>query len=283
MHARITNLEIIGIIAVVCFLLAIAGTIVVSTWQIIQATVNYFFKDYINRYLLLHSLHPQSREFLEKKFRYYQQLNYKDRRIFRKRVQKFINMKEFVPRGELMEVTREMKTLIAASAIQITFGHPGIYFSHFYKIIVYPDNYYSIITRKYHRGEVNSRGYIVLSWKALVNGYLNDNDGRNLALHEMAHALKIADAVKNEEYNFMDTAVLNKFKWLGRSEMEKIVNGNDSFFRDYAAIDDYEFFAVAVENFFERTEQFENKHPEIFYLMVELLNQNPLTHARTNY
>lgn len=276
-------MEILGIVLIICLLLAVVGTILVNTYQVIAAVFNYFFKDYINRHLIFRKLHPESIEFLKNNFRYYQQLNDKEKQLFERRVQKFISMKEFVPRGGVKEVTREMKTLIAASAIQITFGLPSIYFSHFYKILVYPDNYYSTITRKYHRGEVNTRGYIVLSWKALTEGYLNYTDGRNLALHEMAHALKIADATRNEEYNFMDTGTLNKFKWLAREEMQKIADGHNSFFRDYAAIDDYEFFAVAVENFFERTEHFESAHPELYYLLCELLNQNPLAYRKAGY
>jgi MtfA peptidase len=48
-----------------------------------------------------------------------------------------------------------------------------------------------------------------------------------------------------------------------------------SFFRDYASMDDHEFFAVAVENFFERPHEFEKNHPELFQVLGALLNQEP--------
>lgn len=58
--------------------------------------------------------------------------------------------------------------------------------------------------------------------------------------------------------------------------MALIDAGEASFFRDYAATNDHEFFAVAVENFFERPHEFHNHHPKLFGLMEEMLNQRPL-------
>jgi Mlc titration factor MtfA (ptsG expression regulator) len=269
--------EFIGWLLGIVLMLVLVATVVINFYQVIRAIVNYFLKDFINRHLIFRKLNPASKAFLETSFKYYQRLNDDDKLMFERRVQKFIKMKEFVARGELSSVTTEMKTLIAAAAIQITFGLPSIYFSHFYKILVYPDSYYSTVTHHYHQGEVNTRGFIVLSWKNLLQGYMDDSDGRNLGLHEMAHALKIVDAIRSDDYDLMDTGTFNKFIRHARIEMQRIADGHDSFFRDYAATNDYEFFAVAVENFFERSQEFESHHPELYGLLCELLNQNPLT------
>jgi Mlc titration factor MtfA (ptsG expression regulator) len=147
--------------------------------------------------------------------------------------------------------------------------------SKFYRILVYANDYYSTITQRYHRGEVNTRGFIVLSWSNLVAGYANNTDGRNLGLHEMAHALKIVDAFHSEEQNFFDRKTFIQFINHARAEMMRIEMGEESFFRDYAASNDHEFFAVAVENFFERPNEFRDYHPELYSLLGELLNQNP--------
>jgi Mlc titration factor MtfA (ptsG expression regulator) len=273
------SLVLVVLIFVFTFFALIVFVIFWQSWLVVRAVANFFMKDYINRHLIFRKLHPSSKKFLEDNFKYYQRLSNNDKVIFERRVQKFISMKEFVPRGELNVVTREMKTLIAASATQITFGLPSIYFRHFYRILIYPDAYYSNITKRYHRGEVNSTGLIVLSWKNLVNGYLDDTDGRNLGLHEMAHALKIADSIQNEEeYDFMDSGTYSKFISEARLEMQKIAIAKSSFFRDYAATNDYEFFAVAVENFFERPKAFYEYNQKLYELLCELLNQNPLTY-----
>jgi Mlc titration factor MtfA (ptsG expression regulator) len=273
------SVVLIVLIFVFTFFALIVFVIFWQSWLVVRAVANFFLKDYINRHLIFRKLNPSSKKFLEDNFKYYQRLSNSDKVIFERRVQKFISMKEFVSRGELKVVTREMKTLIAASAIQITFGLPSIYFRHFYRILIYPDAYYSNITKHYHRGEVNSTGLIVLSWKNLVNGYLDDTDGRNLGLHEMAHALKIADSIQNEEeYDFMDSGTYSKFISEARLEMQKIAIAKSSFFRDYAATNDYEFFAVAIESFFERPKAFYEYNQKLYELLCELLNQNPLTY-----
>ena len=182
-------------------------------------------------------------------------------------------MKKFIPRGGLKEVTATMKAIIAASAIQITFGYPGIYFVHFWKILVYQNDYYSEITNKYHQGEVNTRGYVFLSWESFLVGLNNPTSGRNLGLHEMAHALRIENAIRNHEYDFIDFQYLIQFEKLAREEIIQINNG-ESMFRSYAGSNTMELFAIAIENFFERPEKFRNHNPELFDNIGKLLNQD---------
>jgi hypothetical protein len=176
-----------------------------------------------------------------------------------------------------------MRTLVAASAIQITFGFPSVYLHRFTKVILYPDVYYSTITEGYHQGEVNSAGIIVLSWQNLLQGYLNPYDGRNLGLHEMAHALKISDATSQPGYDFFDRQAFYDFVSYAREEMQLIVNGEASFFRQYASSNDHEFFAVAIENFFERPLEFNDFHSQMYTSLARLLNQDPLNrvHSQT--
>ncbi|MBI9069045.1 MAG: zinc-dependent peptidase, partial [Salinivirgaceae bacterium] len=105
-------------------------------------------------------LNPKYKIYLQKHFSFYNKLSTSDKEHFEKRVQLFIDLKTFIPRGGLTEITPELKAIIAGAAIQITFGYPHIYFKHFRKIIVFPDKYFSKITGQYHKGEVNSRGGI---------------------------------------------------------------------------------------------------------------------------
>lgn len=212
---------------------------------------------------------------LKKYFRYYHTLNPVEQKLFEKRVQKFIHLKTFVPRG-MPEVTDEMKALIAGSAIQLMSGFPKIYFAHFKRILVYPDNYYSEISMRYHQGEVNMGGLIILSWRNFVEGYIDHEDGRNLGLHEMAHALRLENAVRNEEYGFLDDDLLKKWTDLCYREIHKMEDGESDFFRSYAATNSHEFFAVAVENFFERTVEFHKWHPEMYNTLAQMLNQDPM-------
>lgn len=213
---------------------------------------------------------------LNKYFIYYRYLSQKDKMIFEARVIRFIKEKEFVPRN-FREVTSEMKILIAATAVQITFGLPHITLRHFERVIIYPDTYYSTLTGKYHKGEVNPRvRSIVLSWKSFVEGFLHPDDSLNLGLHEMAHALELENLIENGESNFLSTVSLERWRDCIEPVMEEIKSGKHTFFRAYAAHNEQEFFAVAIENFFERPEAFHSRYPEIYDALAALLNQNPL-------
>lgn len=222
------------------------------------------------------SLNEQQREILSRNFVFYNKLPSQSKSIFEYRVARFIQSKNFVPRS-LKTVTMEMKVCIAAAAIQLTFGLPKIYLTHFKNILIYPDQYYSTITRQFHHGEVNPRlKAIVLSWKNFVAGYSTE-EGVNLGLHEMAHALFLENYIRNDEFAFLPKEALAAWDELAMEEMEKIVAGNaPAFFRKYASENTHEFFAVAVENFFERPEEFYRYHPKLFALLCQILNQNPL-------
>lgn len=58
--------------------------------------------------------------------------------------------------------------------------------------------------------------------------------------------------------------------------MNLIADGQSSLFRRYAATNDHEFFAVALENFFERPAEFRNFHEEMYESLAALMNQDPL-------
>ncbi len=256
-------------------LLLLALFILYNIISSIRTVVKWYFGDYINTQLLMARIDPLYKEPLRKYNSYYQRLNASDKVIFEKRVQKFINKKQFIARG-MNRVTDEMKALIAGAAIQLTFGHPSVYLEHFRRILVYPDGYYSQISKRYHKGEVNMAGLIVLSWKNFVKGQADYEDGRNLGLHEMAHALRLENIITNEEYRFLDKQAVNSWNKLALKEMKKTEEESSGFFRSYATTNSQEFFAVAVENFFEKSQEFHEKHPKLYGALVTMLNQDPM-------
>lgn len=216
------------------------------------------------------------RDILQKYFTYYQHLLPADKARFERKVVNFIWGKRFIPRG-VSEVTIEARVLIAAAAVQLTFGLKDMRLTHFTRILVYPNDYYSSITKRYHRGEVNPRfGVIVLSWQSFIDGYITPGDSVNVGLHEMAHALRLENIFRSEDYPpFFDDTLLKQFDDFGRDFCRQTVTNPARFFRPYACTNIEEFFAVAVENFFERSAQFKGEFPEIYSIMSRLLNQDP--------
>lgn len=220
-------------------------------------------------------LSSQHREFLAKNFTFYQKLPPKSKQIFERRLVSFMNSKKFIPR-QMERVSWEMKVLISASAIQLTFGFPKVQLSFFRHILIYPETFFSKANQQQHKGEVNPQAKaIVLSWKHFLEGYLK-SDGRNLGLHEMAHALRLENRIMNEEYNFLDREVLKEWEIHAQHTIQEIRNGTEEFFRKYGSVDHEEFFSVAVENFFERPKQFHEKHPLTYTTLCRLLRQDPL-------
>ena len=212
---------------------------------------------------------------LRKHSRYFQKLLPGQQRDFERRVAQFIASKTFIPRN-FEEVTDEMKVLIAAAAVQLTFGLQRVGMKHFQYIVVYPKEYYSPDGENFHKGEVNpKRKAIVLSWRYFVESMAKD-DGRNLGLHEMAHALELENMIRNGEQDFFDRDVLQKWSWEVAREIRRMREGAASFFRDYAATNHHEFFASAVEVFFEQPASLYDYNRRLYGLLCVLLNQNPL-------
>jgi hypothetical protein len=126
---------------------------------------------------------------------------------------------------------------------------------------------------------VNPRfGIIVLSWQSFVNGYITPDDAFNVGLHEMAHALRLESIIRNEEYEFFNHELLEKFDNIADGVCLRIQElGMQSVIRPYACTNKHEFFSVAVENFFERPKQLKDELPEIYFILTKLLAQDPLT------
>jgi Mlc titration factor MtfA (ptsG expression regulator) len=221
------------------------------------------------------------RDILLKYFTFYQKLSPQNKTIFERKLVKFLYSKRFIPRN-VPEVSIEAKVLISASAVQLTFGLPDIYLRHFHTILVYPDDYYSSITKRFHKGEVNPRfGFIVLSWQSFVDGYINQTDSFNVGLHEMAHALRLETIVRDEDYEFFDETLMQKLDdFAHRYCSDHEAQGAD-FIRPYACTNVHEFFSVSVENFFERPVAFKNTLPELYGILSRILNQDPAVLTET--
>ncbi len=203
---------------------------------------------------------------------YFKRLSEEYQNQFYARVKKFVRTKEFIP-VEITEVSQIDKILIAASAIQLTFGLDAFILSRFHTIYVYPNHFYNSKTKNRHKGEVNIHGSISLSIHDFHLGNKIENDGVNLGLHEMAHALRVEQFLEQDSDDFFNSY----FAKIGSTLKEEISNAqNDDFIRAYGKTNAHEFFAVCVENFFERPGKFKEEMTELYAHFVVLLNQNPL-------
>jgi MtfA peptidase len=216
--------------------------------------------------------------FLDTHFGYFSKLKLNYKKEFISKLEMILSNKRFIARGGLVEVTSEMELLIGATITMVVFGWKRLKLAHFHTILIYPNTYFSTINRNYHRGEVNPRhGLIVVSWQCFLEGLANPSDGINLGIHEVAHALKLANQIDTDgEREFDPRAWAEYIKWVA-AEIEKIQLGLPSVFRESAALSEHEFFAVALETFFEKSMELKAYHPELYKAMVHLMRQDPIT------
>jgi len=204
---------------------------------------------------------------------YYRNLSDKEQKHFEKRILMFISLKRFY-RFDKSEATDEMKILIAAAAIQITFGFSdGYEYEVFRKIAISDKEYVSQQTKKVHQGEANpGKSLIAFSWKRFMEGVKNPQNPVNLGLHEFAHALFINNLSGYHNRHFLETIG----QW--HATVSKLMQEQAiyDFFRDYAFDNKMELFAVSVEYFFENSKAFHAHLPQLYSVMCRLLNQNPM-------
>ncbi|HEX2934752.1 MAG TPA: zinc-dependent peptidase [Bacteroidales bacterium] len=273
----------------ILFFSLLSAFVVVFPVFIIISLVKLIFRDsFIIRkeksLVKLFTLFPQRidkyiHELLVAKFPYYTSLSSSERIRFYVRLRLFIESKRFKP-CQILEVTQEMKILIGASAVQLTFGLDKFIFHHFKTILVYPKAFlYS--DRNYHKGNVNVKGSISISFEDFVKGYADPTDSYNLGLHEMAHALELEYNLK-DEYDAFFGAYYERWLKSAATELVRMNYGQSDFLRKYAGRNVKEFFSVCAENFFERPILMKEKLPEIYRHMTLLLNQDPASGKFSN-
>lgn len=208
-------------------------------------------------------------------------------------VQLFVDDKTFEGCGGLA-LTDEIRLTIAAQACLLLVGldvdlpYPGLD-----SIRVYPAGYRAPNVRRdgfvvtedvdHRLGESSGRGYVVLSWRDVLRGTLDPADSRNVVLHEFAHQLDTMDGSANGA-PVLDRADLYG-PWariLGAAYAQLVADidaHRPTTLDPYGATNPAEFFAVAIEAFFERPVRLRSAHPELYAVLVQYLGQDPAVSA----
>jgi MtfA peptidase len=209
---------------------------------------------------------------------YYKHLTSQERKRFEWRAYYFLNTTDIEFRGFAgpgLINQNSVRYLIASVATQMSLFLTEDCFDAFHKIIIYPQDYYSTITKQYHKGETNpGAGVIVLSYQSFKKGFESSTDGVNLLMHELAHALWLEN--KLFDYQIFDAQSLRNYQALAAEELQRLQSNEQHFLRKYAGTNPEEFFAVTVENFFERPAALQQALPDLYRAMTKLLNQDTL-------
>ena len=208
---------------------------------------------------------------IQKHSHFYNCLTTSEKKVFEHRVSRFIKEHNFVGNG--IDISEEIKTLVATMAVTLTFGMHRYLFSRVKTIIIYPESYYSTILEQYHKGETNPKLHLVVfSWIDFLEGINDKTDNLNLALHEFSHALHFSFLNGNsysaisfrKHYN-----LILKYLKVDKNRQELL---ESNYLRSYGYENKYEFLAVLIEHFFETPETFQQKLPNLFELVKRMLN-----------
>ncbi len=175
--------------------------------------------------------------------------------------------KHFFGAGGL-EIGDEHRVTIAAAAARLTMRLDVALYDDLTEIVIYPGAYAHPDAGEIAvLGEAHAWGTVVLSWEAVVQGMRNPRDGHDTAVHEFAHVLDRVDGAfdgapalrAHDHYRPWATAMSRHYdKLRARDKKTRAV------LRDYGAINEAEFFAVATETFFERPEQLRTQAPDLY-------------------
>ncbi|RMF53759.1 MAG: hypothetical protein D6746_15250 [Bacteroidetes bacterium] len=216
------------------------------------------------------------RSWLEVHVPLYAHLDPSARARFERDVQFFMHEMTFEA-IEGVELTDTLRLAVAAGAALLVHGRPDWELNTTRTFLFYPDrfdeDYYETYAADYD-GMVHPQGPVILSARAVLEGWDHPRDGDNVVLHELAHLFDFDNALADGTPSLMDPASARAWARLVRREMRRVRIGR-SMLRRYAATNPAEFFAVAVENFFERGHVMAIRHPELFEALKAFFNLDP--------
>lgn len=180
--------------------------------------------------------------------------------------------------GVGIEVDDDLRLLVAASAVTLSLGWDDFDWSVLTEVLLYPENF----DRDYGfeqadlAGQAHPWGTVILSVPALYESFEYPDDSFHVGLHEFAHLVDLADDSRMEGIP-AGLGEARQREWVGimEAEMARLRRAGRSVIDDYGADEPAEFFAVAVEAFFEASQAVRAEHPTLYTFLAGYFAQDP--------
>lgn len=178
-----------------------------------------------------------------------------------------------------VDVDDETRVLIAAAAAMLSNGLVDWEWPNVRDIVVYPrafDDEYRTDAHPTILGMVHSHGPILISQPDLRHGFLVPDDSNNVALHELAHVIDMADGYADGVPAGLSWVATAPWIRVVADRLQKLREARyGDTLRDYAATNETELFAVAVEAFFEEPRRLAEHDAELYEMLRGYFNQDP--------
>lgn len=232
----------------------------------------------------LSRLRPKIEPFFKEHIPFYRYLNLEQQQSFVTRALDFLtNQRMFYvdrDRGQnqsLESFDPSLAWRIAAAAAIISSGLEDLQWPEQRDILVYPEAFDEEYNSEAHApilGMVHAQGPILFSARELRKSF-EQLDGHNVAIHELAHVLDMADG-------YADGALAGS-RWTDGEHWEDSIDQRQlqirrrryQTLRAYAGTNSAEFFAVALEVFFEDPKRLQTRDPELYQSLSKTFRLDP--------
>jgi Mlc titration factor MtfA (ptsG expression regulator) len=223
-------------------------------------------------------LSEQYRRWLQDHVPLYSQLDAAGRARFERDVQFVLDEYSFEGVQDVT-VTDALRLSVAVGSAVLLHGRPSWELPGSRSVLFYPERfdetYHGNISASYD-GMAHQQGPIILTVASVRQSWDDPGDGNNVVLHELAHLFDYDNEGADGVPSLVDPGSAPDWQALVRDEMRRVAQGR-SLLRPYAAEAPSEFFAVAVEHFFEQPELMASHHEELFRALVSLFQLDPRT------
>ena len=181
------------------------------------------------------------------------------------RIALYMEANEFRPQGT-EKVPEDVKAVIAASVVQLTFGMDDYLLNKFEHIIVYPHPFPSPQYERWHACEnYEPDGAILFSAEQLMAGFAAPQKFFHIGLYEYAKVLQIC----HPDFHFPDWPADSWGKLTAVSGFSKAA------LEKWVGLPDLDLTAVAVAHFFVFPEKFKTVLPQEYDTLAAVLGLRP--------
>lgn len=226
-------------------------------------------------------LSDKQRQLLITHVSYYNNLSDTDKLYFEDRLEQFLD--DVRIEGVGLDVTDVDRIMIASSAVIPIFGFKDWRFKNLTNVLLYPDTFDKDF--QFEGGESRNimgmvgsgymNGQMILSRSALQKGFSKNSGKENTGIHEFVHLIDMADgATDGVPEGFLPYEYVTPWIKMMHEEISRIEAGNSDI-NPYAVTNEAEFFAVVSEYFFEKPDQLQAKHPQLYDVLTKIFGQSP--------
>jgi MtfA peptidase len=212
------------------------------------------------------------RELLNDYVKFYRQLDEEGKEKFEKRVEHFLSAVQITGANAVAEDIDRL--LIAAGAIIPVYAIPDWQYINLHEVLLYPGAFNMDFDQEgYDRPIAGMVGtgamqhvMIITKWQ-LRQGFINNNDARNTAIHEFVHLIDKMDGTMD---GVPEIILERKYTAGWKNMMDSTIWQMKNYGSDidmYGATNPAEFFAVISEYFFEQPGLLKANHPELYEML----------------